>query len=197
MTSPAPRRTYTQTHRADQAAATADRILDATATLFWSAPSMQISLSAVAAAAGVTVQTVIRRFGGREGLLAAVAERETARVARERNPEAITDPASAVAQLVAHYEASGDGVLRLLAEELRSPDLAGAADVGRRMHREWCASVFSASVASAPDGGRRLAQLVAVTDVYTWKLLRRDAGLDRASVELAILELLRPLLEVS
>ena len=44
---------------------------------------------------------------------------------------------------------------------------------------------------------RRLAQLVAVCDVYTWKLLRRDAGLDRKSTELAMVELLTPLLEVS
>jgi hypothetical protein len=36
-----------------------------------------------------------------------------------------------------------------------------------------------------------------VCDVYTWKLLRRDAGLDRKSTELAMVELLTPLLEVS
>ena len=40
----------------------------------------------------------------------------------------------------------------------------------------------------------RLAQLVAICDVYTWKLLRRDAGLDRPTTERAILEMLRPLL---
>ena len=44
---------------------------------------------------------------------------------------------------------------------------------------------------------RRLAQLVAVCDVYTWKLLRRDAGLSRDQTELAIVELLNPLLEDS
>lgn len=47
------------------------------------------------------------------------------------------------------------------------------------------------------EGHRRLAQLVAIDDVYTWKLLRRDAGLDRKSTELAMVELLTPLLEVS
>ena len=40
---------------------------------------------------------------------------------------------------------------------------------------------------------RRLAQLVAVCDVYTWKLLRRDAGLSRRQTELALVELLEPL----
>ncbi|MEA2331317.1 MAG: hypothetical protein QOH58_1455, partial [Thermoleophilaceae bacterium] len=42
---------------------------------------------------------------------------------------------------------------------------------------------------------RRLAQLVAVCDVYTWKLLRRGAGLSRRQTELALAELLEPLLE--
>jgi hypothetical protein len=41
---------------------------------------------------------------------------------------------------------------------------------------------------------RRLAQLVAVCDVYTWKLLRLDAGLSRRQTQLAIHELLGPLL---
>ena len=40
---------------------------------------------------------------------------------------------------------------------------------------------------------RRLAQLVAVCDVYTWKLLRRDAGLSRRQMEIALVELLEPL----
>jgi hypothetical protein len=38
-----------------------------------------------------------------------------------------------------------------------------------------------------------LAQLVTVCDVYTWKLLRRQAGLSREQTALAIRELLRPL----
>ena len=42
---------------------------------------------------------------------------------------------------------------------------------------------------------RRLAQLVAICDVYTWKLLRRDAGLGRRQTELALVELLGPLLD--
>jgi hypothetical protein len=44
---------------------------------------------------------------------------------------------------------------------------------------------------------RRLAQFVALCDVYTWKLLRRDARLSRSQTELAMTELLNPLLEES
>jgi hypothetical protein len=42
---------------------------------------------------------------------------------------------------------------------------------------------------------RRLAQLVALCDVYTWKLLRRDAGLSRRQAELALVELLERMME--
>jgi hypothetical protein len=38
-----------------------------------------------------------------------------------------------------------------------------------------------------------LAELVAICDVYVWKLLRRDAGLSRDQTELALIELLAPL----
>jgi len=43
------------------------------------------------------------------------------------------------------------------------------------------------------DRTRRLAQLVAVCDVYTWKLLRHDAGLSQRQVVTALVELLEPL----
>jgi hypothetical protein len=38
------------------------------------------------------------------------------------------------------------------------------------------------------------AQLVAVCDVYTWRLLRRQSGLSRRQTELALTELLEGVL---
>ena len=43
------------------------------------------------------------------------------------------------------------------------------------------------------ERARRLAQLIAVTDVLTWKLLRHDRSLSRRQTELALIELLQPL----
>jgi hypothetical protein len=37
---------------------------------------------------------------------------------------------------------------------------------------------------------RRVAGLVAATDIYTWKLLRRDLGLSRADAERTMRELI-------
>jgi AcrR family transcriptional regulator len=194
-----PERPYRMTVRAEKAAATGDRILDATVALFWQEPGGVVSLDAVARRAGVTVQTVIRRFGGRDGLIAAAVEREMGRVEASRDPAAVADVTAGVRQLVDHYEEMGDAVIRLLAEEVRQPALREFAELGRRSHRAWCEQVFATTLAGRDVAGRnrRLAQLVAVCDVYTWKLLRRDAGLDRHQTELALVELLTPLMEAS
>ena len=182
--------------RARSTAATADRILDAAVEVFFEDPSANISLDEIARRAGVTVQTVIRRFGGREGLMVAAGERETGKVRREREVEP-GDVGRAVSVLIAHYERTGDQVLRMLAEEARSPALHGVADQGRQMHREWCARTFAPALdgLTAPVRARRLAQLVALCDVYTWMLLRRQAGLSRRQTELALRELLQSLIE--
>jgi hypothetical protein len=91
----------------------------------------------------------------------------------------------------------GDRVLKMLAEEERVPRLRAIVDRGRAVHRDWCARVFGHTLADLRglERERRLAQFVAVCDVYVWKLLRRDAGLSRRQTELALLELLKPMLE--
>ncbi|MEW6582254.1 MAG: helix-turn-helix domain-containing protein [Actinomycetota bacterium] len=190
-------RAYRMVARAEAAAATGERILDAAVELFWERPGEQAPLDEVARRAGVTVQTVIRRFGGRDGLLAAAADREAERVGRQRNEAPVGDPRGAVRVLVDHYEEMGDRVLRLLAEEQRVPALGELADRGRAFHRDWCARVFPSALEgrTGVERRRRLAQLVAICDVYTWKLLRRDAGLSRRQTELALLELLEGLLD--
>jgi len=53
------------------------------------------------------------------------------------------------------------------------PAVHRAMDIGRRGHREWLQRIFA-----APE---RLAELLVVTDVYAWKLLRRDQRLARAT----------------
>jgi AcrR family transcriptional regulator len=182
--------------RADSAAATAERILDAAVGLFWDRPSAGISLDEVARSAGVSTQTVIRRFGDKDGLLAAAMEREGNRIGGQRNRAVPGDPAGAVSVLIDHYEELGDRVVKMLAEEQRVPALTPIVDRGRELHRAWCARMFAQAL-ERRRGARRerlLAQLVAVCDVYTWKLLRRDSGLSRRQTELAICELLNGLL---
>jgi AcrR family transcriptional regulator len=190
-------RSYRMGVRAESAAETGDRILDAVTTAFWERPSDQISLEGVALRAGVSVRTVIRRFGGKDGLLAAGVARELQRTRSERDEAPVGDTAGAVVVLIEHYEVMGDRVLKLLAEDEHVSGLREIVDMGRALHRDWCARVFAPALAglSGVDRRRRLAQFVAICDVYMWKLLRRDAGLSRRQTELALVELLNPMVE--
>ena len=190
-----PRRRYRMQARAAAAAATGERILDAATELFWEHPGAEVSLERVARRAGVSVRTVIRRFGGRQGLMAAASQRQVQRVRRQRDDASAGDLPGAVRVLLDHYEQLGERVLLLLAEEHRRPELRAIVDQGRSLHVAWCERVFAPALAGLRGARRerRLAQLVAVCDVYTWKLLRRDRGLSRRQAERALLELLEPL----
>lgn len=192
---PAVRRPYRMQSRAVATAVTGVRILDAAETLFWAEPVAEISLDRIAELAGVTVQTVLRRYKSKDGLFEAAARRAYERVARQRDAAPKDDPAGAVRNLIDHYEELGDRVLHLLGEEDKVPGLRKLTDRGRDFHRDWCERVFDAALADLRGAARarRLAQLIAVTDVYMWKLLRRDRALSRRQTELAIRELLEPL----
>ncbi|MEO9198767.1 MAG: hypothetical protein ABI206_08445, partial [Antricoccus sp.] len=103
----------------------------------------------------------------------------------------------AVRILIEHYEEFGDRVLKMLAEEDHVPALRPIVEGGRALHRDWCDRVFAPNLVGGPalDRRRRRAQLIAVCDVYTWKLLRRDAGLSRRQTEIAITELVTGIVE--
>lgn len=181
--------------RAEAAAATGERILDAATALFWEQPGAEVSLDRVARRAGVSVRTVIRRFGTREGLMAAASRREIERVQRQRDEAPVGDLRGAVRVLLDHYEELGERALLLLAEEQRGPELRAIVDQGRSLHVAWCEGVFAPTLTrlSGTLRDRRLAQFVAVCDVYTWKVLRRDRMLSRRQTERALVELLEPL----
>jgi AcrR family transcriptional regulator len=191
MESQAATRPYRMSARADATSATGERILDATEELFWSGSAEGMTLAAVAERAGVTVQTVIRRYGSKDGLIKAAAERSLAGVREQRDEAPVGDVPGAVTNLLDHYEAVGHRALRLLAEE-ENPVFREFTEAGRTMHRGWAARTFAPQLEGleGPERKRRLAQLIAVTDVYMWKLLRHDSKLSRPQVERAIVELI-------
>lgn len=192
-------RPYRQTTRARQAAETGERILRSAIRLFDSRGYAGLTLADVAADAEVTVQTVIRRFGDKEDLVRAAGELASAEIRDQRGEAPVGNLPELVANLAAHYEEHADSALRLLADEHLSESIAAYAQAGRAYHREWCARVFAPFLDHLPPGvrRRRLAQLVAICDVYTWKLLRRQAGLSLTQTRTALLEMLSPLIETS
>jgi hypothetical protein len=70
-------------------------------------------------------------------------------------------------------------------------------EAGRRYHAAWVERAFSPLLGKlpAPVRRRRLGQLVGVTDIYYWKVLRRDVGLSRADVEASLRELIGDIVE--
>jgi AcrR family transcriptional regulator len=180
-------RSYQQTARAEAAEATADQILRAFADCMRTDWFDSITVERVAEQAGVTPRTVIRRFGGKNGLLTAFVE-EFVRQADQRREAKSGDVSGAIAGLVDLYEEWGDGVIRNLAQEPRHPALSPLLDFGRRRHREATATIYAAWLErlEAPAKRRLLDALIAATDVYVWKLLRRDLGRPRAEVERTI-----------
>ena len=173
----APRR-YTQTARAQSAEATAQRILDAFLERLMTEWFDEITLDRVAADAGVTVQTVLRRFDGKEGLLADAVKILALQIRARRGAAAAGDIGRLVDGVIHDYEATGDAVIRLLALEPRHPALKQVLDFGRSEHREWSSTGFAEALGKLSPAVRNRAidALVVNTDVYTWKLLRRDMG---------------------
>ena len=141
-------RPYRMQARARAAEATAQAIIAAACALFAERPYDEVSLPVIAERAGITVQTVLRRFGSKEELFAVAAQQ-------------------------------------------RSGQIRAITDAGRRYHRDWVTRAYGPALAKLPPATRRrkLAQLTAVTDLATWRLLRRELGLSPDQTTAAIREL--------
>lgn len=168
--------------RAEAVSSTRTRILRAMLDLAVERLTVEITLDDVAARAGVSVRTVLRHFGDRDGLLDAATELAIVEfeAERETTPGDVDD---AMRVIVDHYETRGDFVIRLLAQE-DDPRIGPMVAFGRLSHRTWVADAFGPRLPSG-DAAREesIDLLVVATDVYAWKLLRRDRGLGRDVVE--------------
>jgi AcrR family transcriptional regulator len=190
------KRPYRMQARAKAAEATREKILKAADAVFDQHTIDEFTLAAVAKSSGVTVQTILRHFGNREGLLVATLLHTGLKMRDSRGPAPSGDARAAIGDLVDHYDQFGERILRLLAGADRHPTLQAMADFGRIFHREWCEALFAADLKRLRGAkrDRRIAQFVAVTDIYVWQVLRRDRELSSRQTKLAMLELLEPLM---
>ena len=185
-------RSYSMTARARSTEQTRQRILAATINLHLERPAARIGLDDIAARAEVSVQTILRHFGSREGLVDTATATAQQQVREERRTP-VGDVAAAVEVLMSHYEARGDSVLVLLAQENTEAFAQEITAGGKELHRTWVAETF-APYLTADDDQSLLDLLVVATDVYTWKLLRRDRSLSRATTSARITRLVTALL---
>jgi AcrR family transcriptional regulator len=168
--------------RATAKAATRLRVVRAVLELSEEKMTIEITLDEVASRAGTTVQTVLRHFGSRDGLLDEAVKVASAEVEQERRADP-GDIEGSVDAVLAHYEKRGDYVLRLLSQE-HDPRIAAVVQPGKDLHRRWVEACFGPQLEARPPADREALTdlLVVATDLYTWKLLRRDRGLDPLTV---------------
>ena len=189
------RRRYRQAARLESAAATGRRIIDAFVKLTRDVWFDELTLNDVAKHAGVSVQSVIRRFGGKDGLISAVIAEIGGEIgARRTAPPG--DIKASFAALLSVYEEHGDGVIRNLAQESRYPELKRIVEFGRQEHRRLTAETYAPWLDGLAPAAKReaLDALVIATDIYVWKLLRRDMGRSVAQTKTAMLRLINAVL---
>jgi AcrR family transcriptional regulator len=178
------KRRYAMTGRAAKAEATKARIRASATALFCEGPSEDFTLDEVANRAGVAVRTILRAYPSKDELIYAALE-DMAAGGVFLKPAAAGDIGAAVSALFDIYESVGDFVMQRLAEERRRPALKASLDQGRDNHCDGVKTVFAPQLQRLQGAQRAqlLTMLIAITDVYVWKLLRRDMGLGRAAAE--------------
>ena len=188
-------RPYRMTARAEAVRETGNRVLAVAVELFTERPYEEVSLEEVAERAQVTKRTLLRRFASKEELFVTAMNGAAEEEMRRRDDAPIGDIVGAVANVVDHYERFGDNRLRLLAQEDRIDVVADDVAMGREHHRAWVERTFAPLISRwrGVAKKRRVAALVALTDVYTWKLLRRDLALSRRDTERTLVELIEHL----
>jgi AcrR family transcriptional regulator len=181
--------------RAEAVEATRERIARAAMQRFLAEPYDDVTIASVARDAGVSHQTLLNHFESKDGLFAAAAERFSADLAASREGRATSDPESVVTLLMEQFERSGDGNVRLALLHERIDAVRAGLEQGRANHQGWLAEVFEDRLPSDPAERRRtLAALHAATDVYTWKLLRRDLGHGRRATQRIMTDMVRAIL---
>jgi AcrR family transcriptional regulator len=178
---------YSMELRAAAVEATRERILVAAQEAFLERWYDEVTLADIARRAGVSGQTVINHFGGKEELAAAAHARLGEELVERRYKAEPGDVAGVIDALLDDYEITGDSVVRLLALEEKVTALQPLLARGRKGHREWVETMFQ-----APD---LVPELIVATDVYAWKLLRRDQGLSREKTAAAIRHMVQAILD--
>jgi AcrR family transcriptional regulator len=193
---PPSKRQYRMQARARATEATRETILDAVEVAFEELFYDEITLDAIAKRAGVSVQTILRHFESKDRLFVTSLLHVGNKMGADRGLVPVGDVKKILDDLVDHYEKYGSRVLRILGQEDREPNLQQIADIGRVFHAQWCEEAFSPGLKGLRGAKRerRLAQFVTCTDIYTWKLLRRDRGLSQKETKLAMRELIEPLM---
>ena len=188
---PGKKRAYRGTVQAEIKARTRRRILQAFTELFELWWFDEITLDQVAERAGVTVQTVLRHFGTKDGLVHAWTDIKSWSTVGSSEPQAIPGDVAAIVHVnVGIYERRGELNARILAQAMRYPALEPFIRSGRAAHQSWIRACFAdaLNVLADRERGRLERLLYTLTDYYTWHLYRHVYGQGREETERALQE---------
>jgi hypothetical protein len=128
-------------------------------------------------------------------LFQALVDRETPRILASRAVAKDAGLSAALEALLNHYEQDGRMVLNFVAQEHLSEHVGAVVEKGRRVHREWvvrhCSDLLVGTTGA--ERQRLLHAATVATDLSTWKLLRRDLGLEQAEVMAVMYKILNAL----
>jgi AcrR family transcriptional regulator len=180
--------------RAEAMEATRQRILDAAWALFYEHWWEDVTLNGIAAAAGVSHQTVLNHFGSKDAVLSAIVAQAHAEILALREQAQPGDSDAAVAVLIQQYEESGLPNVRAVYQEHRVPALKEALDHGRKVHRAWVERTFAHALPPAGAARRqKVAAFLAATELTAWKALRHDYGFSKRDTAAAMTKIIEAL----
>ena len=190
-------RKYEMGVRAKAAEKNSEEIISVVGELWMKRSIHEITLQMVAQNAGVTVMTILRKFGSREGLFEATIRTDTAGIQDVRKESQAGNISQSISILMKEYEYTGPAVIRTLAVENDLPVAAKILKKGRELHKEWCQRIFAQYLPASNDKEYQimLGAFYAATDVYKWKLLRNDLGYSEEETEKIFIKTVRGIIE--
>jgi AcrR family transcriptional regulator len=190
------KRAYRMESRAEAAEATKDRILGAAVELFKRHSYDEVGLEAVAARAGVSLPTILRKFGSKAALFIDCGRDEGRREFEARTFEP-GDVRGIVCMLAGRYGRLMPMWSRYIGVEQRFPAVSEVLGRVRQDHLEWLAQAF-APVLPRRRGSlhaRRVAQLFGATEIYLWWTWREHLGFSEREAHQCMLEMVESLVD--
>jgi AcrR family transcriptional regulator len=173
--------TYDNSKRLIDAENTKIEIIKAFGTLWSNYSIKDITLEKVAKEAGVTTKTILRKFESKEGLTNESLSYLAAEIESERTTTKVGDIDDILKALLSNYEKMGEAAIRTinLESELEIARQIGAK--GRALHRDWCIRMFASYLPNEKsiDYEIQLTSFIAATEIYLWKLMRKDLKLSK------------------
>lgn len=175
------KRSYNNQKRAIKAVDTKERIMRAFSELWMKNPLNEITLELIAEKANVTTRTILRKFGSKENLIEECLLSNSSAILVERENKSTGDIDESLRALLSSYETMGDAAIRTINLESESAVARKIGEAGRKVHRAWCMRVFAEHL---PTKGslyyeRDLTAFIVGTEVYLWKLMRKDLKMSK------------------